>query len=119
MARDHKTHYGYKKIEDIKEGDLISTLHPNGFEPVKKIEKHDDIEIFHVIFTDGGEQFVTAAHIYHTQRKNSNKKFIEKIRLDELKIGDSIQVEPIKFKNTNIETETYEKGYIYIRSIIR
>ena len=90
------TPIGYCVVESIKIGDNISSLHPRGYEAVTTIEKHNDIPVFKVSFSDGGEQIVTAAHRYHVQRKGSNSKFIQKLRLDEIKVGDFVQVSPTK-----------------------
>ena len=100
LAKDTlvNTPTGYVKIQNVSVGDNISTMHPCGYEPVKSIEKHDNTPVFRVKFSDGGEQLATAAHRYHVQRKNSGSKFIEKLRLDEIEIGDFVQVSPTKFK---------------------
>ena len=88
------TPYGYKKIENIKEGDLISTLHKDGYEPVKTIEIHKNTKVNEVIFSDGTIQKVTDAHIYHVKKTGTNK--VVRKRFDELKVGDKIQHNPIE-----------------------
>jgi len=85
---------GMIPVEQVSLGQMISTLHPNGSEPVKEIEKHEDCDVFKVTFSDGGEQTVTAAHIYHVFRKGSQSKLAERIRLDQVQIGDYVQVSP-------------------------
>lgn len=107
------TPIGYVKVEDVKVGDKISTLHPLGYEAVNDIEVHENTPVFKIAFSDGGEQIVTAAHRYHVQRKNSNSKFIKKLRVDELQIGDLIQVEPLKNnlnKSIDYTSSNYKKG---------
>ena len=83
---------GYKKVEDISEGDAILTT--RGIENVDTIEKHNDIPVFKVSLSDGGEITATAAHIFHAFKKGSQSKKREEIRLDKLEIGDSIRVHP-------------------------
>lgn len=107
------TPHGYKKVEDIKIGDEISTLHPDGYEPVKNIERHNDIEVFKVTFSDGGEQIVTAAHRYHAIKKGNDDKFVKKLRLDELNVGDCVQVEPTVFKDNKINKTECDLGLMF------
>lgn len=90
---------GYVNIEDIKVGDLISTLHVNGFEPVKAIETHQNYPVFKVTFSDGGELLATAAHQFYAVRKGKNHKKTETIQLKDLKIGDSVQVATTKLES--------------------
>jgi len=105
---------GYRQIETLKVGEEISTLHPNGYEPIHSIEKHEKTPVFKVIFSDGGEQIATAAHRYHVQRKGfTSGKFVEKLRLDEINIGDFIHVEPTNFKNTQLDVKEYEMGLMF------
>ena len=107
------TPLGYKKVEDIKVGDRISTLHASGEGTVTSIERHDNVELFKVTFSDGGEQLVTAAHRYHAIKKGSKTKFVSKLRLDELNAGDSVQVEAPKIKTTEINESEYENGLMF------
>jgi len=95
------TPFGYKPVEIIKEGDYISTL--LGSEPVKTVERHEAINVYRVKFSDGGEQTVTAAHQYHAIRKGSERKHTQKIRLDELNVGDYVQVSPATFTDYGID----------------
>jgi len=83
---------GYVYVEDIKVGEIISTVH--GCEPVTSIEQHEDTPVFKVNFSDGGEQLVTAAHRYYAIKKGSESKRVIDYRLDELKVGDYVRVEP-------------------------
>jgi len=89
------TPYGPKKVEDIEQYSYISTVF--GSEPVSKIEKHSNYPVFKVKFSDGGEQIVTAAHKYHVSTIGSRSKKIEKIRVDELKIGDRVRISGCEF----------------------
>ncbi len=82
------TPQGYRKVEDIKTGDYISTV--LGKEPVKEIETHENYPVYKVTFSDGGEQIVTAAHQYHV--KDHNAKSITVKSLSEISVGDSIRV---------------------------
>lgn len=106
------TPYGYKKVETLKVGDLISTLHPNGYEPINDIEVNKDCDLFEIKFSDGGTQKVTAAHQYFVQRQGSRSKFVEKIRVDSLKPGDYVMVEPIKLFDTSFNQLDFDKGLI-------
>jgi len=93
---------GQVPVESLKVGDLVSTLHPKGYEPIDSIEVHEDTPVFEVTFSDGGVQWVTAAHRYHAITKIEKpsgatfSKNIMRKRLDELKIGDKIQVKPVE-----------------------
>lgn len=105
------TPYGYKKVEDIKEGDLVSTLHKNGYEPVKTVEIHEDTFVNKVVFSDGTVQYITDAHIYHVKKEGTNK--IERLRFDTLKIGDKIQHEPVEiFGNIDENSIEYKKALL-------
>lgn len=96
------TNVGYKKVEDIcPEHALISTV--LGFEEINKVEKHENLPVFKVKFSDGGEQIVTAAHRYHTLRKGTTTKKVEKLRLDEINIGDKVQVFPTTIAHADSE----------------
>ena len=107
------TPLGYKKVEDIKVGDVISSLHPDGYESVTSVEKHDNVKVFKVKFSDGGEQIVTAAHCFRSFKKDVTCKFASKLRLDQLEIGDSVQVEPIFLKNRELNTQEFERGLMF------
>ncbi|MEM5793977.1 MAG: adenosylcobalamin-dependent ribonucleoside-diphosphate reductase [Candidatus Aenigmatarchaeota archaeon] len=97
---------GYVPVENIKVGDYISTVF--GFEPVKAIEKHFNMPVFKVKFSDGGEQIVTASHRYYVIRKGSESKKLVDCRVDELRIGDYVRVEPTPILTSN--PEEYEEG---------
>lgn len=100
---------GYRKVEDIKIGDYISTT--LGVEPTQHIEKHDSIKVFKIIFSDGGEEIVTAAHQYRAFRSSKRaEKRSQSIRVDALNIGDSVWVEPTKFNDETFNQKEYEKG---------
>lgn len=97
---------GYVPVEDINIGDTISTVY--GYEPVKSIEKHVNTPVFKVKFSDGGEQVVTAAHRYYSIKKGSESKRVIDRRLDELKIGDYVRIEPSLIFES--KPEEYKKG---------
>jgi len=111
------TPFGCKKIEDIKEGDLVSTLHPSGSEPVKTVERHAAVEAFEIKFSDGGVQYATASHIYHIQKERDGKKSIEKLRLDELRLGDRVQVKPSEKLNSNQSNGNDFAAIVSIKSV--
>lgn len=99
---------GFRKVEDIKIGDYISTV--LGSEPVKEIEINENCEVFRIKFSDGGEQTVTENHIYYITPKNSNSKIVTKTKVKDIKIGDYIRVHPSKFKDMNFDTIEYQNG---------
>ena len=101
------TPFGYQKVENLHEGDLISTMF--GSEPIKTIEKHENTEVYKIKLSDGGEQIVTAAHRYYAIKKGSESKKLQDYRLDELKIGDYVRVEPAKI-NQRATKEKYVYG---------
>lgn len=95
---------GYKKVEDLKVGDFVSTV--LGSEPIKTIEVNENVMTYKVTFSDGGEQFVTGSHIYHVL---SGDKKVKLIPLNEVKVGDYVRILPTKF-TTNLGTRTYTDG---------
>lgn len=97
---------GYKPVETLKIGDLVSTV--LGTESIDAIETHENIPVFKVKFSDGGEQTVTAAHRYYAIKKGSESKKLKDYRLDQLTIGDYIRVEPTPIIKSN--PEDYLKG---------
>ncbi len=99
------TPFGYSPVEKLKEGDLISTVF--GKEPIKSIEVHENVPVFKVKFSDGGEQVVTAAHRYFVIKNGSHSKNLKDFRLDELETGDYVRVEPTKIKQNS------PKKYLY------
>lgn len=106
-----QTPNGVVKVEDVKVGDIVSTLHPKGYEPVKEIEVHKKEKVFKVSFSDGGYQIVTPAHIYHTVPKNKCTKFVDKKRLDQLSVGDSVIVNPVIIEGRlDIDSIEYKKA---------
>lgn len=98
------TPLGYRKVEDLKVGDLISTV--LGSEPIKTIEVNENVMTYKVTFSDGGEQFVTGSHIYHVLNGDKKAKLIP---LSEVKSGDYVRILPTKF-STNLGTRTYYDG---------
>lgn len=108
------TPYGYKTVENVKVGDLVCSLHPNGYEPVTSIEKHDNMPVFKVKFSDGGEQVVTAAHCYHSFKGgNDVNKYSRKLRLDELEVGDYVQVHPTKLIDQELNENEFNNGLMF------
>ena len=101
---------GYRQVETISKNDIISTV--IGAEPVESIEIHDSVDTFKVVFSDGGEEIVTAAHQYHAKHKNQNTKFYKPIRLDELKVGDIVRIEtaPMFDLRADYDMDKYTTG---------
>jgi ribonucleoside-diphosphate reductase alpha chain len=95
------TPYGYKKVEDIKIGDLISTV--LGYEPVKTVEINENIPTFKVTFSDGGVQYVTESHLYHTI-PSQKVKVLPKM-VSELEIGDAVRVSRALLKESGTEED--------------
>lgn len=128
------TPFGYQAVEKLKEGDIISTVF--GEEPIKSIEINENIPVFKIKFSDGGEQTVTAAHRYFSIKKGSHSKNLRDFRLDELETGDYVRIEPTKIKQDSPEKylhglrkgillgdgcftqNSYEKNFVKIASNI-
>lgn len=80
---------GERLIETIKEGDVITTMHSNGYEPVTSIEVHHDYPVNKVVFADGTVHRATDGHIYWTW--NPEKQEIDReTRLKDLMPGASV-----------------------------
>lgn len=80
---------GERLIETIKEGDAITTMHSNGYEPVTSIEVHHDYPVNKVVFADGTVHRATDGHIYWTW--NPGKQEIDReTRLKDLMPGASV-----------------------------
>jgi len=81
-----ETPNGKVLVENITEGDVITTL--NGEGKVKSIEVHENVPVFKITFLGGVTLRATAAHIFHVVE---DKKIKNDKRLSELKVGDFIQ----------------------------
>jgi ribonucleotide reductase alpha subunit len=92
---------GLRKIETIKEGDIISTIDGKG--AIKTVEKHEKLAVLCVEFANGVRLRATKAHIFHTL--DCNKKIDKNKRLHQLKIGDLVC--------------TYNKGELSTIAIIK
>lgn len=99
------TPFGYQNVEKLKEGDVINTVF--GAEPISKIETHENIPVFKIKFSDGGEQKITAAHRYYAIKKGSESKNLKDLRLDELEVGDHVRVEPAEIRQDSPEKYAY------------
>ena len=101
---------GYKEVQDIQEGDLISTV--LGSEPVSKIEIHKDYPVYKIEFSDGNEQIVTGAHQYHVFKKGSKSKKVELVQVKNLSIGDKVRINRSYFEDDGVEFDEnqYLKG---------
>lgn len=105
------TPIGYKKIEDIKIRDRISTLHKNGYECVDHIEIHENYPVSKVIFSNGVEHRATEGHVYHVKNGRTNR--IGKKPLSALNVGDKVQFEAIEIEGTIDESSIdYKKGLL-------
>lgn len=93
------TPYGYRRVETLKEGDIISTV--LGSEPIKTVEINNNVKTYKVRFSDGGEQIVTASHIYHVL--NNWDKKVKLIPLHEVNVGDYVRIFPSEFLWTDKE----------------
>lgn len=99
---------GYKKVEDIKQYGLVSTV--LGYEPVESIEVNQNCEVYEVEFSDGGKQKVTASHMYHVTRQKSQSKKVKPICVKNINIGDYVRVNPSKFITEDNSHTEYSKG---------
>lgn len=72
---------GKVRLDEIKEGDEITTILGSGF--VKTIEIHDNVDVYEVSFSNGVKLKATAAHIFHT-KLNDEDDWDNNTRLDEL-----------------------------------
>lgn len=96
---------GYRRVETLHVGENVSTI--LGCEPIKTIEKHNNVPVYKIRFSDGGEQVATAAHIYHSFSTTSSKISLK--RLDELKIGDFVRIQTTPLQDSNNQHD-YEIG---------
>ena len=85
---------GMEKVEDVSEGDYISTTW--GSEPVDEVKTYEGCGVYDVKFSDGGELTVTENHRFHV--KNSDKSVTD-IPLKELEEGDTIRVQAHEIEN--------------------
>ncbi len=99
---------GYKRVEDLKVGDSVSTVY--GSEPIDRVEIHDDRDVYEVRFSDGGVQRVTASHIYYVI-DNKSKRVVEK-KVSELANGDRVRVFPSSLEPIFDDAE-YKRGLKY------
>lgn len=82
---------GYKKVEDFKVGDEVITVEGIG-RPIKEIEKHSNLPVYKVQFSDGSEQICTAAHQFYAVKGTGQNQFWKHIPLKDLEEGDTIRV---------------------------
>ncbi|TXL02111.1 hypothetical protein BMR02_00745 [Methylococcaceae bacterium HT1] len=80
------TPQGLRKVEAIKEGDIISTVDGSG--AVETVEKHENVAVLKVSFSNKKSLLATEAHIFHTV--NDNGVINRDKRLDELIVGDLV-----------------------------
>lgn len=95
---------GYRKVEDLQVNDMVCTV--LGSEPIANVEVNKDCDVYRVKFSNGTEQIVTAAHMYHAVKKGSSSKYYEPTRLDGLAVGDRIRIE-----TTPVDYEYSEDSY--------
>lgn len=96
---------GYKKVEDVEEGESILTV--LGEEPVEEIEVHEDYPVYDVTFSDGTTQTVTAAHRYHV--KEDGAKSIDKRRVDNMEEGDCVRIHANDL-NFELDEDAWHRG---------
>jgi ribonucleotide reductase alpha subunit len=99
------TPYGYKKVETLREGDIVNTV--LGDEPIATIEKYV-AQTYKIVFEDGGVQYVTGAHQYHIVEENSQKVLWKKVY--DLEIGDRVRTHATVFEDTTFDKGLYERG---------
>jgi len=101
------TPFGYKKVEELHVDDMVCTV--LGSEPIANIEVNKDCHVYRVKFSNGTEQIVTAAHMYHAVKKGSSSKYYEPTRLDELTVGDRVRIEttPVNYEYSE---DSYKTG---------
>ncbi len=80
-----QTPQGLRKVETIKVGDIISTIDGEG--SVETVEKHENVAVLKVSFSNEKILLATKAHIFHTL---SDGVINKDKRLDELEVGDLV-----------------------------
>lgn len=78
---------GYLPVEDIKEGDLITTIEGIA-RPIQTIETHTNLDVYKVTFTDGSEQIATAQHQFYVL----DGKFVKPKCVKDLTLGDKVKI---------------------------
>ncbi len=82
------TPHGWRRVDEIREGDEISTVLGTG--RVATVEINPNVPVYNVYLSDGGVVRATAAHQFHV--RDSRRKFYEPRRLDHLQPGDWVRV---------------------------
>ena len=90
---------GWRKVENIKEGEKICTVLGEG--KVESIEIHDEKSVFDVYFSDGGIVRATVAHQFHA--RDTTTKFFKPTRLDNLEEGQMVRVFEGMMPNNKVE----------------
>jgi len=92
---------GYKKVEDFKVGDEITTV--EGIDrPIQEIEKHENFPVFKVTFSDGSEQSCTLAHKFYAVKGTGVNQFWEQLSLKDLEVGDTVRVATGQMPNNKV-----------------
>ncbi len=104
---------GWCRADEMREGDEICTVLGTG--RVATIEVNEAVAVFDVHLSDGGVIRVTAAHQFHA--RDSQTKFFEPRRVDELKPGDWVRVYRTAIPNNqvpqgNVSLEDREYGFL-------
>jgi ribonucleotide reductase alpha subunit len=104
---------GWRRVDEINVGDEICTVLGTG--NVATVETNEAVPVYEIKLSDGGSLRVTAAHQFHA--RNSDTKFFEPRRLDELNEGDWIRVFKGKIPNNpvpqgNVELEDRDYGFM-------
>lgn len=107
------TKNGYMPVEQVVAGTKIKTA-TQGFLPVTRVERHENIPVFRVGFTDGTTLRVTAAHIFHSRGPaQQNRKWNTDTRLDQLAEGAYVRTAVTNVANEILalgSTEDYLRG---------
>jgi ribonucleoside-diphosphate reductase alpha chain len=92
-----RTQAGWRRADSLLEGDRIVTAY--GYvKPITRVERTEDVDVYHVEFTDGSSIDVSPGHIFHSRRRQSGDevrfdKFWDRgRRISELEVGDIVRV---------------------------
>jgi ribonucleoside-diphosphate reductase alpha chain len=102
---------GWRRANSLNQGDKIVTAYGT-VKPITKIEKHEDIDVFRVEFSDGGSIKVSPGHVFHSRKGQGRNadgwtKFWNKdATFSELKAGDLVRLAKIQSPPQN-EVDTW------------
>jgi replicative DNA helicase len=115
------TDAGYKKIEDIKVGDIVK--HPfKGNTKVTNIWPHKNIDIYRIYFKDGDYVDCCEDHLWHVEKSYCpNKSFIKTTKelLNDIIIGNNSGYKwniplpsPVEFEEKPVPIDPYALGIL-------